>query len=163
MSFTDVMIRLSDGEKIKTLSSILEFPTTESLKNDYGRPIKTIDAEKFELNNIIDSVKESTLLNQMKAAEEIEVVLHNLNSLNKTMHLDYFDNIQINRNGVSLFRIVLPKNQSRKSVIIDIARYHKDCLRIFERNRFVIILAFICFFILFTGLFIYRYFNEIFD
>ena len=70
MSFTDVMIRFSDGEKIKTLSSILEFPTTESLKNDYGRPIKTIDAEKFELNNIIDSVKESMLLNQMKAAEE---------------------------------------------------------------------------------------------
>ena len=90
----------------------------------------------------------------LNAVEEINIVLDNVELLNKTVRIDQFDNIQINRNGVSLLRIMLDENDVKKSVIIDIARYHKECLKINEKDgtsemllAMVLVLMFLCMFV----------------
>ena len=95
LSFADVMTRLSEEEKIKALSSILEYTTIESLIKDYDSPVIETKTMECDFDASIDSLKINSTLQHMKEVEEIEIVLHNIKSLDRSMRLDHFENANV--------------------------------------------------------------------
>lgn len=116
----------SNDKKILALASVIEVIPTIDMENEYAQPIMTAEFYEFDVNVVMNFVKENEKLIQMNAVDEINDVLENLNGALTKNNIAKIDNIQVSKDAISLLRIRIKDNSTKKSINMDITGYKQE-------------------------------------
>ena len=112
------------------LTSVIVFPRTSSLKNDTPRVIWKMGEDVKSYEDAMAKATAHPELIAINAAEDTKLVLHALDLVQKELHLDQFDSIQIYRGGIDILRITNNVSHSAdRSAYIEINEFRRRLIQ----------------------------------
>lgn len=116
------------------LASSVVFPRTESLKDD--EPMLELLQDSLDLDAAITYVQNHPEAVAISAREDLVLVLNILKELEEELVLNKFDQIQVYRGGLDLFRIVNKSAKSGRAAYVEINDYRRRIQGLLMQNAY---------------------------
>lgn len=129
---SELVTQLGANLRRDVLASSVVFPRTESLKDDH--PMLELQQDSLDLDAAISYVQSHPEAVAISAREDLVLVLNILKELEEELVLNKFDQIQVYRGGLDLFRIVNKSSTSGRAAFVEVNDYRRRIQGLLMQN-----------------------------